>query len=817
MGLYFRFSIVLFYILVIASYFIIKKIFIKKKRLSNNQFKLISPKRYFRYVKLIFNQKVIYCIIIFSIISNSIVIFQNHKYQTFYQKEEILKGEAIIISEKQEKEHYDRYKVRLCGTNHNLYLQIKKKSTERLEYGDKIRFSGKYVKPSTQRNHGGFDNQKYLKSQKIYGSVKVEKLEVIAKNKGNLIFRIANQINFRIKQKIDSSLEKEKASILKGILLGNTLEIEEDLQENFRVSNISHVLAVSGMHITYLMVGIHLLFQSKIGKRKTKILIIIFLVFYMFLTGFSPSVVRAGMMGILVTGAGLFYRKNDIWTSIAISLFFILIYNPFLITNMGLQFSYLGTLGMIILHKNVLQFLKNIKITNRKWKYRFNRKAIILIGKIKEILAVTISAQLAILPVTLYHFNLFGSYFILTNLLVSVIIGPIVIIGMIAIISSFSFLFFSKVIFFILDFLIYILILIAKLGNLPLAKIYIPTPQIWIVLLYYFSILILNFIYQLYCSKRLNHTQRRVRNLIALARYKVFQNKRRYLRVIAGIFLLFLFILFLPKKLEIHFVDVGQGDSTFIQTPHNKTILIDGGGSLSKEFDVGKRTLLPYILDRGYTKIDYIFISHFDQDHVGGILTILQDLKVGKVIISKQGEDSENYQKFLKIIKEKGISVDIVKMGDRVKIEEGLCFDILWPSEELIPDNVLNNNSIVMKMCYRNFSMLFTGDIEEKAEEKILETYQSKENKLTSKVLKVAHHGSKTSSMVKILNAIQPKIAFIGVGKNNVFNHPSEITIENLKQDRTKIYRTDEKGEITLKVNRKGKLEIETIQKKHFN
>lgn len=811
-GLYFTFSIVLFYILGIAMYVIMKTIFIKKDKFVNsNQFKLISSRRYFRYIKLILNQKAIFCIIIFSIISNTNIIFQNKKYENLYKDEQIVEQTAIIVSNKQEKEYHNQYKIKLCATNLYLYLEVDKKSTNELEYGDKIKFKGKFAKPTSQRNYGGFDYQNYLKMLKICGTVKAETLQVVAKKKANFIFSIANQINIVIKQKIDSNFKEEEANILKGVLLGDTTQIEQEIQEKFRVTNISHILAVSGMHITYLIIGINVLFQSKIGKRGTGFLVIVFLIFYLLVTGFSPSVVRAGVMGILVTGAKIFYRKNDTWTSLAISLFCILIYHPFLITHIGLQFSYLGTIGMLLFHQNVLTFLRNRKIKNRKWKYKWNRKFILVISKVKEILAVTISAQLAILPVMLYHFNLFGTYFLFTNFLVSLIMGPIIIIGGITIVISFCFPFVPKLLIFILRFLIHMLLLISHLGELPFAKIYIPTPKIWMILLYYFFLLMANFIYPLYQVKKLTYTQMRGRNLMALAKYKLFQHKKKYATVMLSVLVLFLLISMIPKKLEIHFVDVGQGDCTFIQTPHNKTILIDGGGSSSIKFEVGRNILLPYILDRGYTQIDYVFISHFDQDHVGGIFTILKELKIGKVIISRQGEDSENYQEFLKIIKDRKIAVELVKMGDRVTIEKALYFDILWPSTQFIQDNILNNNSIVMKLNYQNFSMLFTGDIEEKSERKVLDNYKGKESKLASKVLKVAHHGSKTSSMEEILKVVQPRVALIGVGKNNLFKHPSEITIKNLERYRITIYRTDEKGEITLKVNKNGKFEIKTM------
>lgn len=819
MGLYFKFSIVLLYIPIIAAYLVMRKIYIiQYGSMTKKKLKLLSGRRYLRYLKLIFNSKMIFSMIIFSIISNSIVIFQNQKYESYYKDGEEIKVEAIVISDAQEKEYNYVYKIKiLCADNNDkykntyLYLKTSKKSTEKLKYGDKIEVKGSFTEASSQRNYGGFNYKEYLKSLKIYGTIKANQLKVLSGDCLNNIFNLANQVSSMMKQKIDSSMEETQAAIIKGIIFGDSSDIEEEIQENFRISSISHVLAVSGMHVSYLVIGIQLFLKSIIGKRKTRFITIVFLIFYMFITGFSPSVVRASMMSILLIGGEILYRKNDIWTSMAISLFLILIYNPFLIENIGLQFSYIGTMGIMILHKSVFSFLKNIKIKNKKWKYKFNRKAIFFISKIKEILAVTLSAQLAIFPIMIYHFNLFGVYFLISNLLVSVMIGPIIIFSTIFIVFSFIFNPISKVICIVLKLLIQKLITISNLAELPFSKLYLSTPKIWMILLYYILIITFNFIYCLYTSQKLNNTQVRVRNLIALAKYKIFLNKKKSIIKIFIIILLFFLFQFIPQNLEINFVDVGQGDCTFIVTPRNKTILIDGGGSSSDEFDVGKSTLLPYILDKGYTKIDYIFISHFDQDHVGGILSILQKIKVKKVIISKQEENSENYQKFLEIIKEKGVSVAIVKMGDRVKIENGIYFDILWPTSEQIQENKLNNNSLVMKMYYHNFSILFTGDIEKEAEKKILETYKSEKNKLVSNVLKVAHHGSKTSTIKEFLDTVNPQIALIGVGKNNMFHHPSEEIIDKLKEYGAIIYRTDERGEITIRVNGKGNFKIKSI------
>lgn len=195
-----------------------------------------------------------------------------------------------------------------------------------------------------------------------------------------------------------------------------------------------------------------------------------------------------------------------------------------------------------------------------------------------------------------------------------------------------------------------------------------------------------------------------------------------------------------------------------------------------------------------------------------GILSILEELKVGKIVITKQIEESSNYKEFIKKVKEKKLKVIIVEKGSRVKIEKDLYFNILWPNKKQIEENVLNNNAMVMKMEYKKFSMLFTGDIEKIAEKKILEEYDNKEKILKANILKVAHHGSKTSSTEEFIKLVDPKIAIIGVGKNNMFKHPSEEVIKRLEKDKIKIYRTDESGEISFFVDRKGRIIKTTVE-----
>ena len=813
-GLYFHFSIVLLYILIAILFYkknqknsimsllfnFFRKCFKSKK---NTSFQLFSIHRYVRYIKLIFTKQVICFMTISSIISNTILIFQEKKYENLYPEENII-VEGIIVSNQEEREYKNRYKLNVLTVNSSdkyqstqMYIEVKKDIS--FQYGDKVMLQGEFRKGSKQRNTGGFDYQLYLKSIHIYGTLKVENYKKISSDNANWFEKSMNDIKLVISQNIENLLEEQEQQIVKGLILGDTTALDEELKEKFQIANISHVLAVSGMHIIYIIMGIEMFFKKWLGKRYVKYVVIIGLVFYMALTGYTSSIVRAGIMGMMNIVAFLVYRKNDIWTSIAISLGIILIQNPYAITGVGLQLSYLGTIGIILFNKSIKQYFDNIKWIKNNISIKRSKRISQIVENLKDMIAVTLSAQLMILPVMLYHFNMIGIYFVITNILVSIVTGPIMFLSVIFVFSSFIQLQISQFISIFLSLGIKCFIQISNLANLPFSKIYIPTPSILFIIIYYIAILIGNQIYRIYTSQYINPTKTRVKNLIALVKYKLYEKKKKIrkmyqkilrernvkafvLRTYKVIFLM-IFVIGIyqfPRNLEIHFLDVGQGDSCFMITPNHKTILIDGGGSTSNTFDVGKDTVIPYLLDKGYTKLDYVFISHFDQDHVGGILPVLEEFKIGQIFISKQEEKSKNYETFLELVKQKNLKVLEVKAGDKIKIED-VIFHILWPNEKQIEENRLNNNAIVMKLQYKSFSMLFTGDIEEVAEKKILDTYKNHLDMLKATVLKVAHHGSKSSSTEEFLKAVNSKVAIIGVGENNMFGHPNNAVLERLQ------------------------------------
>lgn len=547
------------------------------------------------------------------------------------------------------------------------------------------------------------------------------------------------------------------------------------------------MLAVSGSHITYIISAFSI-FMGKKNKRTTQIITIFFLIFFMALTQFTASVVRASIMGILILTSGLVHRKSDTINNLGISSLIILICNPYTIIDAGFWLSFAGTMGIILLEEPINSYFQKFKICKIK-----------PISWIINSFTITFAANIIIIPIMAYMFSTFSMTFWISNILAAPVMEFVTIYGFLIYFISIFLLPLAKFLGIILNFSLNSLIKIAEITSLiPGSSIYIKTPYLLECIIYYLILfLIFNW-------KRIKE---KLENNKILEKIK--KNSYKYISIILiSIILTNTISNKIFQEIKIYFVDVGQGDSTLIQTIEGKNILIDGGGSEFGSFDVGESILLPYLLDRRITTIDYLMISHFDSDHIGGVFAILENLEVKNIIISKQGETSENLKKFYEITNNKGIRTIIVKKGDIVEIDKYSHFEILFPEDNLIEDNILNNNSIVARFNSLDFSILFTGDIEEIAEKRLCELY-SGTDKLEAFVLKVAHHGSKTSSTEEFLELVKPKIALIGVGKNNNFGHPNIDVIERLENMGSKIYRTDNCGEIIIRINRK-KLQIHT-------
>ena len=695
-----------------------------------------------------------------ALIGNTQVLYLKNKYLEIYKDDKsIISATAVVIKGPSEGEYNYKYTVKARTgkyKNKKFIVYINKKNKKLLEYGDLIEIKGEYSAPEVARNYKGFDYSQYLKTLNIYGTIKVEESEIINKNQLSPILISINNIKEKMIDNANRNMPKRTANLLLGILIGERDNIQEDIIESFRTANLSHILAVSGAHTSYIILGItYLISKSKTPKRIGYIITIINLLIFIIITGASYSVVRACIMAIVVIGAKICYRKENFFTSICISLIIILIQNPFAINDIGLKLSFMGTAGIVIFNKSITNFFIKLKIKQ----------------KIAEALSVTFSAQLMIMPITILNFNTISLTFFISNILASPLLGIIIIFGFISIFISSILNPISKILFLILHIFLELLILVSKVTEkIPGSSILVKTPNILFAIVYYILILFFNYFFVI----KQNPTRRFHKKIIKIITIKNIKNT---VKVIVVVFLIMLLLTRIVRiinpTLKIYFIDVGQGDSTLIVTPKNKKILIDGGEGKTN-------VLFQYLLDRRINKIDYIIISHFDSDHCNGLIEIIEKMRVENIVMSKQSKESEEYKKILEIIKQKNIKVSSVKAEDKIIIEKNLYTKILNPAEKFEFQD-LNNNAIVAKLVYKNFSMLFTGDIE-KAEENLAKKYK---NELKSTILKVAHHGSKTSTSEEFLKYVEPQIALIGVGENNKFGHPNQITIEKLKNIRS--------------------------------
>ena len=726
---------------------------------------------------------------------------------------------GIIVEEKEEEDYKKVYIVKLQSdneiiNNRKCILNLKNKNNKKLSYGDEIYFDGEYSIPEGKRNYGGFDYSLYMKTQKLYGTFETENYELINKNKGNKLEEKILDFKKYVKNILNTNLQKDEANLCIGLLIGDRTNISKQIEEDFKNSNLTHMLAVSGSHFTYIIIAISFVNKGIKRKRLGQIIMIIVIILFMNLTGNTASVVRSGIMAIYIILASIFHKRADIWTSMAVAIIIQLINNPYAIFDIGLQLSYGGVIGIVVFNKNILSkilyFDNYIKINikekiqkNNKYKMQEINNTEIKLSKVKKYIieasAVTISANIVIIPIMMYHFNTISFTFLISNLLVGPILGFVVIFGFILIFLSFILNSLLMPFFFILNILISIILYIAHIcANLPFSKVFVPTPNKLILVLFYLNLFILVY-----------YKEKNVKN-----------KKQKYSSILLIIIIIFNFIYpfaaSTKKNLTINFIDVGQGDSTLIRVD-NKNILIDGGGSLySDSFDVGEKTLFPYLLDRGITYLDYVIVSHFDADHFQGLEYVINNIKVKNTIISSLGQNSKEFETFLNLAKKKKINIIYVKKGDSINFNNAKI-DILYPDNEIINDNAKNNNALVCKLIYNNFSMLFTGDIEEIAEKKILKLYEKNKEKLRADVLKVGHHGSKTSSSYDFIKTVSPKIALIGVGKDNNFGHPNLGVIERLEKSGATIYRTDYMGEIELSIKSNGNMTINTCIKEKLN
>jgi competence protein ComEC len=479
-------------------------------------------------------------------------------------------------------------------------------------------------------------------------------------------------------------------------------------------------------------------------------------------------------MAIIIILSDILFKKADTISSLFVSAIVIITLNPFSIFDIGFILSFGGTLGIVLLNPKINTYLTS----------KFNTLNNSLKAFIIETLSVTISAQIIILPIMCYSFNSVSVVSLLANLVIAPLIPFITIVGILMYIFSIFSYNLSMLFAYPLNFSISLLISISiVLSSFPYAMILVPSPTYPMITIYY---------------------------LLTFYLFKQRSNYDKYIKYILYLVSIIIIIsLVIPKNhVGVNFIDIGQGDSTLIRTTKNHTILIDGGGSEQSDYDVGEKVLLPFLLKNGIISIDVMVISHFHEDHVEGLITVLEKLKVNKIIIGLQGKSTELLDKVLSISSKKNIQVCVLKKDDKIVIDD-IILDVLFPNSNYEQPNNLNNNSLIIKAKAFDTTILFTGDMEVPEEEALLR--EVTKDTLKSTILKVGHHGSKTSSSKEFLLKVSPSISIISCGVNNKFGHPNKEVVERLKELGTRIYRTDLLGQITIKVQKNNKISISHV------
>lgn len=685
-------------------------------------------------------------------------------------------GKILKLLEKDS--YYNKYSF-ISSNNDNFLIYVN--NSIGIEDNSLVNVKGTLKLPSKQRNSGGFDYSKYMYSQNYYGSIFIENkedIEILEIGEGSLISKIQKSII----TVLSKFFPEKHLGVLLGMTIGDTFYVSEEVEEYFRLSGITHLLAVSGSNVTYIITVTKYIFEKIFGKNLSNFISIIMIILFVLISGASPSVVRAGIMASILIFAEILAKAPNTFSTITTTAFIMLLFNPLIICDVGFILSFGGTIGIVLFNNTIVDYF------NLKFSFFSNNK---LFKYFIEIISVSLSAQIVLLPVMWHFFNTISIVSLLTNVLVGPFVGIITVLGIITYFLGILYLPFGKLVSYSVYILISILILISKCcSKIPYGNITIPTPNFLIILIYYLSIV--------FISHKIKSQNK-------------FQINNSYLKIVKTIISILIIIQTIisiyPKEyIEIDFIDVGQGDSTLIKTSKGN-VLIDGGGSENSDYDVGDKVLVPYLLDNTNGCIDILFISHFHEDHAEGCISVLERLKVKKIVIGLQAKQSELYTKVLKLAKEKNIPIitlvsnDIISLGD-------VSFKVLFPSEEIMIDDDLNNNSLVIRLDYYNTSMLFTGDIEKEAEKLLINNNKTIDNTLDVDILKVAHHGSNTSTVKEFIKVVTPKISLIGVGENNKFGHPTDDVLKRLEDSNSLIFRTDRDGEISIILNKNGAVRI---------
>ena len=642
-------------------------------------------------------------------------------------------------------------------------------------YGSMIAFKSVLQSPGDERNPGEFSYKQYLALNNIYATLSVfgySNVAISETREPNWFFEyiIFPSKDFIVRT-IQTAMKGDDAYFLIGLLIGDRTDLSDDIKNAFMNTGTIHVLAVSGSHVVLVAEIIFVVLGLLRFSRRPKILIAIAaLIYYMYLTGATPSVVRATIMIIVVYVGKFFEERTDIYNVLGVSAVFILLIEPKQLFDVGFQLSFSAVFSIVYFYPklNVLipkipEPFEEFKIMNWLW----------------QLFAVSLAAQIGTLPFTAYYFGKVSIVSLFANLVVVPLVGVIVTVGLSGAILGLFSIWISSCFSEVNNVISYVTLNFVKWAEqVPYAIVNTSTFGLRETVMYSALIGIL-----------FNGGNRQLQKTLLFTALCA-----------ANIFVYGSFFQLSKNDLRVTFLDVGQGDGAVIQFPTGETMVIDAGPK-TPGFDAGERTVAPFLRKKGISTIDLLITSHPHADHLGGVPFLMRQFTVKQTIDAGQRAQTNLFYEYTML--DEKINHRSVHAGMILPFG-GAHLYFLHPTKSFIDmDSTngysdLNGSSVVFKLQYGTTSMLFTGDAELEAEEQMENVYG---NFLDSDLLKAGHHGSSTSSSEHFISLITPKEVVVSVAKFNKFRHPSKKVIERFKSFGAFVHRTDVEGAVIFESN----------------
>ncbi len=693
--------------------------------------------------------------------------------QIALDNQEVFLG-GVIVSEVDEKINYEVSNVSFILNARRLWVDKKpveyrkkvkvylKNPSQYLSYGDEVVLEGRLAEPDERRNPGGFDQKAYLANSritKLFFSDKKDEIKLLKSHQGLWLKEVSLKSRRLLSEAIGTYFHGESEGFLKALFLGERNGLDEDFKDLFIKTGTMHILAVSGFNIGFLSFSIFLILKLFRVPRNISYLIVLGGIWaYCLIVGWQAPVVRASIMASLFVVGRLVGRGPDLLNLMGASALVILLVNSKQLFDVGFQLSYLAVLSIAIFLPRFVQAPK--LLPNEKWLFKEK-----LAHYFNELFWISFVCLFVTLPVTVQNFYIVAPFSLIANL----VVVPL----------SFL-LFFTGFIFFLtygwipkfLFFLPWLMTCMMKVFTRSLFFIENLPGAYWIVgkLDPVLWALLTAGIFYLLVTRHLARPF--VRALIIF----IF---------VSDIFLLQEAVRRFDDKLRMTVLDVGQGDAIFFEFPHGSNLLIDAGKG--RAGDRGKYVIAPFLKSKGISTVDVLAISHPQEDHIGGMLSVLREFEVKNVIHAGSNYPTALYKHLKHKITDEKASVYIAREGDRIAGFSDADISVLNPPRGRQSKNI-NNDSLVLKIAYKNTRFLLTGDIEEEAM-----TYIRKEHDLRSDVIKIPHHGARLLAGGKaFVEQTMPKFSAISVGRRNPFGHPSPVTLSVLNSlPQNRVLRTD--------------------------